>query len=79
MYSIVQWDTNSLLKNELICVLQNDCILQTDETHDSFSSFFNPLDENEKKINKRLQSNTAFLDSREEVKNLGSGNAAQIP
>lgn len=32
-----------------------------------------------KKINKRLWSNTAFLDSREEVKNLGSGNTAQIP
>lgn len=49
VYSTVQRDTNPLLSNELICVLQNDCILQTDKTHCSFSSFFNPLDENEKK------------------------------
>lgn len=80
MYSTVQWDTNPLLSNELICVQQNNCILWTDKTHCSFSSFFNPLGENEgKKISTKDWSNTAFLDSREEVKNWGSGNTAQIP
>lgn len=32
-----------------------------------------------KSNNERLGKNTAFLDSREEVKNLGSGNTAQNP
>ena len=50
------------------------------QTCRSFSSFFNPLDENAKKSsNKRLRSNTPFMDSRDKVKNSGCGNTAEIP
>lgn len=47
MYATAPQDINLPISNEPVCVLQT--VLETDKRQNSFSSFFNPLDENGEK------------------------------